>query len=145
MKRSPGLSRFELVHELLDAICDTIACGDLASHLHAFRRVATGQVTPFHAAGFPIAQHDSGEGGAAQPGTGSPRARSSSSADRETGRHALVLAVTPLSIVPMRTLLAYGRSMRQVDAEPAICAACGEEVPPETVICPLCGRSALPL
>ncbi len=58
-----------MLRELWYTLKDTLQYGDLAGHWRAFRRVATGQVSPFHAAGIPTPRHkSSGEGGAAAPG-----------------------------------------------------------------------------
>ncbi len=137
--------------ELLASLKDSLECGDLLGHLRAFWRVYTGQVSPFHSAGVPAptAQHDSGEGGAARPGEPqSPRACPSFGADRETGRHPLLLAVQPLNIMPAGSalLLAHGRALlNSIPSEPTTCYNCGADVAPEASRCPICGQCPLPL
>lgn len=138
-----------MLREIWYTLKDTLQSGDLPGHLRSFRRVLSGQVQPDDPAGSPTERHNPPAEAcrAAQPGTGHPRACPPfSSSDRETGRSPSILTVTPLNIVPMRALLAYGRAhLDSLEFESTPCAACGEEVPPETVACPLCGQSARPL
>ncbi len=42
-----------MLRELISTLKDVLECGDLAGHLRAFWRVATGQISPFHSAGVP--------------------------------------------------------------------------------------------
>ncbi len=68
-----------MLRELWATLKDTLEYGDLVGHLRSFARVASGQISPFHAACVSavacssLAQHNPGGGGAAQPEDPSPR------------------------------------------------------------------------